>query len=157
MAGALVGSGVLPSHTGELASFAADTRRSGFPWLYHELAPERTAHRAYHDYKKGHCMYGVVASILSQLAETHGEPYASFPLDMMRYGAGGTAGWGTLCGALNGAGALIGLFSKKEKELKQLADELFLWYEQTALICHNWLRPVRIEDHQTTWQTTTSI
>jgi len=133
MAGVVVGSGAILSQTGEPASFAAGTRRPAFPWQYHELDPERSAHRAYHEHKKGHCMYGVFGSILSQLAEAHGEPYASFPVDMMRYGVGGTAGWGSLCGALNGAGALIGLFSKKEKELKKLVDELFLWYEQTAL------------------------
>jgi hypothetical protein len=133
IAGAVVGSGAMASHTGELTSYAAGTRRSGFPWLYTKLDPKRTAQRAYQDYKKGHCMYGVFRSIVSQLAEQHGEPYASFPVDMMRYGVGGTADWGSLCGALNGAAALIGLFSKKEKELKQLVDELFLWYEQTAL------------------------
>jgi NADH pyrophosphatase NudC (nudix superfamily) len=51
----------------------------------------------------------------------------------MRYGGGGTAGWASLCGALNGSAALIGLFTKKDDDLKILVDEMFLWYEQTEL------------------------
>jgi len=78
-------------------------------------------------------MYGVFESVLSQLAEAYGEPYASFPVDMMRYGAGGTGSSGSLCGALNGAAALIGLFVKSKEEMKQLVGQLFLWYEQIEL------------------------
>jgi len=78
-------------------------------------------------------MYGVFESVVSQLAKEHGEPYRSFPVDMMRYGFGGTADWGSLCGALNGSAALIGLFTKKDEDLKTLVDEIFLWYEQTEL------------------------
>jgi hypothetical protein len=78
-------------------------------------------------------MYGVFASVLLQLAKEHGEPYRSFPVDMMSYGAGGTGAWGSLCGALNGSAALIGLFVEKEEDQKILIDRLFLWYEQTEL------------------------
>ncbi|MHC4499177.1 MAG: C-GCAxxG-C-C family (seleno)protein, partial [Planctomycetota bacterium] len=38
-----------------------------------------------------------------------------------------------LCGALNGAAALTGLFAKTEEQLKKIVDEVFLWYEQTEL------------------------
>ena len=110
----------------------SSSERSGtisFPWKYAVLNPEVTAEIAYKDYEKGHCMYGVFSSVISQLADTYGEPYRSFPLEMMRYGFAGVAEWGSLCGAVNGAAALIGLFTKKEEELKELIDELFLWYE----------------------------
>ena len=33
-------------------------------------------------------MYGVFAPVITQLAEKHGEPYKSFPVNMMRYGVG---------------------------------------------------------------------
>ncbi len=78
-------------------------------------------------------MYGAFAPVVLQLAEKHGEPYNSFPLGMMRYGAGGGAGSASLCGALNGSAALIGLFVKDEDKMKALIDELFLWYEQADL------------------------
>lgn len=117
----------------ELASAPSGAKKTGYPWTYTELDPDITAETSYYDCIKGHCMYGVFASVLLQLAKEHGEPYKSFPVDMMRYGAGGTAGWGSLCGALNGSAALIGLFIEKEEDQKILIDELFLWHEQTEL------------------------
>ncbi|MHC4118110.1 MAG: C-GCAxxG-C-C family (seleno)protein, partial [Planctomycetota bacterium] len=92
-----------------------------------------TAERAYHANRKAHCMYGAFAAVVLQLAEKHGEPYRSFPLGMLRYGAGGVSGSGSLCGALNGSAALIGLFVTDEDEMKALVNELFLWYEQSEL------------------------
>jgi len=109
------------------------TGNSVFPWRYSELDPDITVQRAYSYFDKGHCMYGTFASAVSQLAEKYGEPYRSFPVDMMIYGAGGVCGWGSICGAVNGSAALISLFVKKEEELKQLVDELFLWYQETEL------------------------
>ncbi|MHC4655875.1 MAG: C-GCAxxG-C-C family protein [Planctomycetota bacterium] len=117
----------------KLATFSDGAEKPDFPWTYTELEPDITAQRAYHIYEKGRCMYGVFASVILQLAKEHGEPYRSFPVDMMRYGGGGTAGWGSLCGALNGSAALIGLFTETDEDLKILVNELFLWYEQTEL------------------------
>jgi hypothetical protein len=114
-------------------SFQDRAGKKVFPWKYSELEPETTAHRAYAHCAKGHCMYGVFATVMSHLAEKHGEPYRSFPVDMMIYGAGGVADWGSICGALNGSAALIGLFVKDEAEIKKLVNELFLWYQQTEL------------------------
>jgi hypothetical protein len=130
--GIAVGSCTLSSCLSERAASSSD-KKPAFPWRYYELDPEVTAERAYHDHRKGHCMYGVFVPAISQLAEKHGEPYGSFPVGMMRYGAGGTAGSGSLCGTLNGSAALIGLFVKKEEDMKLLIDELFLWYEQSEL------------------------
>ena len=111
-------------------------------WNYIQLDPTLTAQKAYMDFSKGHCMYAVFSSIVGQLAEIHGQPYSSFPLDMMAYGAGGVSNWGSLCGALNGSAAVIGLFVKAKKvELFEkaktyriaLTNEVFLWHEQSAL------------------------
>ena len=104
-------------------------------WPYHELDPQTTAERAYLYHYEGHCMYGVFKSIVWQLAERYGEPYRSFPCRMMTYGAGGVASWGSLCGALNGTGAVIGLFASR-KEQASLVNQVFLWYEQTELPVH---------------------
>ena len=72
-------------------------------------------------------------TIAEAIAEKRGEPYRSFPVDMMRYGGGGTGDSGSLCGALNGGAALIGLFARSEDETNKLIAGLFLWYEQTKL------------------------
>jgi hypothetical protein len=117
----------------EMSSFKDGKSKPVFPWRYAELDPDITAHRAYSNYKKGHCMYATFNSVTSQLADKYGQPYRSFPVNMMIYGAGGVAGWGSLCGTINGSAALFGLFVKKEDEIKQLVDELFLWYQQNEL------------------------
>lgn len=102
-------------------------------WEYHRLDPVATANLAYKAYDEGSCMYGVVHSIISQLAAQFGEPYASFPTHMMKYGHGGVGGYGTLCGALNGAASLIGLFVADKKTRDALIEDLFRWYEGTPL------------------------
>lgn len=141
--GIVAGSCVLNTCLSENLVLSADEDKTrGFPWVWAELDPDVTAKRAYHDCPKGHCMYGVFASVISQLAEKRGEPYRSFPVDMMRYGLGGTGGWGSLCGALNGSAALTGLFAQTEEHLKQLVDEVFLWYEQTELPVYVPKRPM---------------
>ncbi len=117
----------------ETGSFEDRTRKEVFPWRYTVLDPDITARRAYTIFDEGHCMYAAFTSVVSQLAEKYGQPYRSFPVKMMRYGAGGVGGWGSLCGAMNGSAALISMFVKKEDDLKQLVDELFLWYQQTEL------------------------
>ena len=134
VAGIVAGSCALSScAVDKLATVSDGARKHDFPWAYRELEPDITAQRAYHIYEKGYCMYAVFASVVLQLAKERGEPYGSFPVDMMRYGGGGTAGWGSLCGALNGSAALIGLFTETDEDLRILVDELFLWYEQTEL------------------------
>jgi hypothetical protein len=52
---------------------------------------------------------------------------------MMKYGHGGIGGVGTTCGALNGAGAAIGLFIAEKTVQDFLISGLFKWYEETAL------------------------
>ena len=141
--GIAAGSCVLSSCLSKrVASSSAGSSGQDVPWRYEELDPDETAARAYAGYRKGHCMYGAFTSVLSQLAERRGEPYSSFPVGITRYGAGGAAGSGSLCGALNGSAALIGLFARNEDETKLLVDELFLWYEQTELPVYEPAKPV---------------
>ena len=141
--GIVVGSCVLSSCLSKhMASSPDKDEKSSFPWPYARLDPDITAERTYYDCAKGHCMYGVFAPVVLQLAEKHGEPYKSFPVDMMMYGVGGTGGSGSLCGAINGSAALIGLFAKTEDEIKQLVGQLFLWYEQTELPAYAPKKPV---------------
>jgi len=102
-------------------------------WEYHQLDPSATANLAYNTYDNGSCMYAVVHSIVSQLAARCGEPYASFPSHMMRYGHGGIGGFGAVCGALNGAAALMGLFVADKGTRDALISDLFRWYERTPL------------------------
>ena len=100
------------------------------PWSYSKLDPHKAAERAYKGYFSNRCMFGAFDAVIGELADKHGEPYASFPSQMMAYGGGGVAGWGSLCGALNGAAAAIQLVSRNPEKL---IAELYAWSERTAL------------------------
>lgn len=102
-------------------------------WLYTRLDPATTAELAYKDYPNGSCMYGVFNSVISQLAEKIGEPFASFPTKMMKYGHGGVNGSGTICGALNGAAALVGLMVNGKQIQDALVADIFHFYENSQL------------------------
>jgi len=102
-------------------------------WAYSQLDPVATAELAYHSYDQGSCMYATFKSIVSQLADQVGEPFTSFPYQMMKYGHGGIGGYGTVCGALNGAAAVIGLLVPDRKNQDYLIESLYRWYEEAQL------------------------
>jgi hypothetical protein len=52
---------------------------------------------------------------------------------MMKYGHGGIGGYGSTCGSLNGAAALIGLVVKEKEIQNILITDLFQWYERMQL------------------------
>ncbi|MEN6406633.1 MAG: C-GCAxxG-C-C family protein [Thermoguttaceae bacterium] len=102
-------------------------------WRYVQLDAVAVAAEAYRRVSDGGCMYGLFASIITALAAKQGEPYRSFPLHMMKYGAGGVGNWGSLCGAANGGAAIIGLFEQDKQRRENLIAQLFSWYEATEL------------------------
>jgi len=123
--------GVLgPSANAQEANSVKSSPVIEYPWDYHKLDQNKVAERAYKGYFLHSCMFGVFESIIGELADKYGEPYASFPSQMMAYGGGGVVDWGTLCGALNGAAAVIELVAQ---DPKKLTSELFAWSERTAL------------------------
>jgi hypothetical protein len=103
-----------------------------WPWPYAKLDPEDVRKRAHRDFYTGGCCYGAFNAIVSALAEKVGEPFTLMPPQMMYYGEGGGAGWGTLCGALNGAGAAIALVAVRETA-SAIISELFGWYTTAKL------------------------
>jgi len=98
-----------------------------WPWPYVKLDPEVVRKRGYDGYFKGGCCYGAASALLTTLVEEVGSPYDLIPMDMFRYGAAGGAGWGTLCGSLNGAAAVINMATK---DFNPVISELFGWYTQ---------------------------
>lgn len=107
-----------------------DYKQDESTWKYARLDPVVTAGLAYEYYSEGSCMYAIVKSVVSQLAEKVGESYTSFPFHLFKYGHGGIGGYGSVCGTLNGAAALIGLLiTDKNVQDKMIAD-VFRWYEK---------------------------
>lgn len=103
-----------------------------WPWPYVKLDPEDIRKRGHRDFYAGACCYGAFNAIVSALAEKIGEPYTLLPTQIMYYGEGGGAGWGTLCGALNGCAAAISLVLDRTTA-SAVISELFGWYTTTKL------------------------
>jgi C_GCAxxG_C_C family probable redox protein len=96
------------------------------------------------DYPGKSCAYAVFNAIVSKL-----NPDASYklPEEMMQYGHGGISGMGHICGALNGASAVINLI-KGETWIKNnltpmdnLIKQLIWWYEQEEHPNYNPISP----------------
>jgi hypothetical protein len=99
-----------------------------WPWPYKSLDTEEARKRGHLGYYKGDCSAGAFYGIISGLREKVGAPYTNVPMEIMGFGGGGVAGWCTLCGALNGACAVMSLTSK---DFYKLSNELVAWYCQT--------------------------
>lgn len=105
------------------------TAAPAWPWPYQKLDPEKVRKLGYEGYYEGGCMYGAATAIISTLQQEVGYPFTLIPVDMLRYGEGGTAGWGTLCGSLNGSSAAINLVCGKGV-YAPLVNELLGWYSE---------------------------
>ncbi|MEJ2636239.1 MAG: C-GCAxxG-C-C family (seleno)protein [Calditrichia bacterium] len=101
-----------------------------WPWPYAELDVEEVRVLGHDSYYSGGCAYGAFNAIIEALRGAVGAPFTDLPTEIMNYGGGGGAGWGTLCGALNGAAAAISLVSAKA-DVNKLVSELFGWYTQS--------------------------
>jgi len=114
-------------------SMYATGKSTASSWLPRKLDPEVSAAVAYEGYwEEGRgCGYGAFKGIIGVMGR-YGEPYSRFPVWMMAYASAGIGKWGTVCGALNCAAAAFGLLYQK-KDLEQLVDALFSWYEKAAL------------------------
>jgi len=127
------GAGVAAAATRVLAETTAAPAAKGLqsmPWPYQALDPVAIGERAFKGYAKGHCMYGTFEALVGSTAEKLGPDYAGFPYDFLVYGAGGSHGWATLCGCLNGAAAAFQILSPKPEAL---SDALYGWYEKAKL------------------------
>jgi hypothetical protein len=129
LAATAVGIGATGMHAALLAHEDPGANPPEWPWPYKELDTELVRKRGHKYYYEGGCMYGSSGGLLSVLIEEVGYPYTLFPHDMMRYGGGGIAGWGTVCGSLNGACAIITLVAGTD--YGRITNELMAWYGTT--------------------------
>ncbi|HEX2869155.1 MAG TPA: C-GCAxxG-C-C family (seleno)protein [Ignavibacteriales bacterium] len=115
------------------ATVQANTKVTPWPWPYKTINPDDAriqAHNLYWNDKD--CCAGVFGALQGLLAVSVGDPWTNMPMEVMLFGGGGGAGWGTLCGSLNGAAAFISLVVNKT-DAKSLVSELWGWYTQAQL------------------------
>lgn len=114
------------------AKITDDKEPASFPWKYANLDPEEArvlAHSAYH---KAGCGYAGFNAILELLKAKVGAPYTTIPSGMFNFAGGGVKGWGTLCGALNGASAIINMVCDN-RQSAIVINELMKWYCENSL------------------------
>ncbi len=127
------GVGVAAVGTGFL--FTNEAKAGGkaetWPAPYDTLDVETVRINAHDDFcteGKG-CSYAAFNGMVNLLRAQLPETFPSFPNEIMYYGHGGVAGWGTICGAINGAAACISMVCDKATS-DQLINELCGWYTQ---------------------------
>ena len=92
----------------------ANNKTFSWPYPYATLDPEVVRVKAHTLYWNGKdCCAGCFGGIVEALKESVGDPWTNFPIEVMLFGRGGGVGWGSICGALNGAAALVSLVTEK--------------------------------------------
>jgi hypothetical protein len=131
----------------------AEAVGTAIPWAYPTVPadqpnPEAVARRAWEIYFKSGCAEAVWYSCVEALAAIPGAnqaDWASLPANMFRFGGGGIAGWGTICGTLNGAAAFISMAVGQNTvndvpgwtHRNNLINGVFQYYATTALPTNN--------------------
>lgn len=105
----------------------ANPKTTAWPWPYVTLDPEVVRLKAHHlYYSDKDCCSGVFGAFTEALKEKMPDPWANMPMEVMLFGRGGGNGWGTLCGTVNGAAAIISLVTTKADSGK-LINEIWGW------------------------------
>jgi len=124
----LFGAAAVAAVPAAAAMAEGDPSAPAYPWTWRELDKEEVLKYGYEGYfNKGGCCAGVVNGIIGLLAEKYGYPYNQIMPQVFANGGGGY-GVGTLCGALGGACAVIGMFCEA-KDSRAVRDQLFAWYK----------------------------
>ena len=130
----------------------AEAAGTAIPWSYpadpaSQPDPEKVARRAFEIYFKSGCAEAVWGSCVEALAAIEPATWGTLPTNMFRFGGGGIAGWGTICGTLNGAAAFISMavgqnlaadgVTKEWAHRNNLINGAFQYYAETPLPTNN--------------------
>ncbi|HET9551378.1 MAG TPA: C-GCAxxG-C-C family protein [Anaeromyxobacteraceae bacterium] len=98
------------------------------PLLY-QLSVAGVQEPAYHAYYAGGCCHGAYSALVGHLAQTAGAPFDLLPLDFGKFGGGGIAGYGSICGAVLGGVLVINMVVQDATARAAMMTELMRWYE----------------------------
>jgi Putative redox-active protein (C_GCAxxG_C_C)/FlgD Ig-like domain len=100
---------------------------TAWPYPYATIDPEVARVKAHTLYYGGKdCCSGVFGGLVECLKDSVGDPWTNFPIEIMLFGRGGGVGWGSICGALNGAAAMVSLVTEKGPS-GALINEIWGW------------------------------
>ncbi len=111
----------------------ADAYEFSSAYRYKKLDPHEVGQITYENYFKRWCTSSVLAGLVESLRKNVGGEWKDFPIDAYRWGHGGLAGWGALCGTMPGAGVIIGLVTKDTDTAEAMVNDLAFYYSYTEL------------------------
>lgn len=129
--GACGGSSQATAETGSSPQVADFPYRKFIPAGY-ALDKKAVQESAYQFYWAGGCGHGAYKALMQHLAQTVGAPFSLLPLDACMYQGGGIAGYGSICGTVNGGLVVINSIVADPKARTAMMTDLLRWYEGTA-------------------------
>jgi hypothetical protein len=137
-AGTVAATAALANLTGVLKpAQAKDGKTEKWPWPYVKLDPAKTAEICYEEWYRVFCGAAVINSVVGQLRDKVGEPYASFPSDSFIFLEGGQVGWGTICGSPAGANIvanlIIGPRTAGSPAGHHISEDIMQWYSEANM------------------------
>lgn len=105
-----------------------------FPYEQHlpagyRLDPTPIREAAYQGYYAGGCCHGAYSALVGHLAQTAGAPFTLLPLDFGKFGGGGIASYGSICGALLGGVLVTNMVVADATARAAIMTDLMRWYE----------------------------
>jgi hypothetical protein len=84
---------------------------------------------AYHGYYEGGCCHGAFKGLLTEFAKV-GQPFNLLPIDLGKFGGGGVAGYGSICGAALGGVLIQNFVASNAGARAAMMTDLLRWYER---------------------------
>jgi hypothetical protein len=116
------------------ADAATGPQVADFPYEKHlpsgyQLDVAAVKEPAYHGYYAGGCCHGTYSALLGHLASTAGAPFSLLPLDFGKFGGGGIASYGSICGAVLAGHLVINMVASNGTARAAMMTDLMRWYE----------------------------
>jgi hypothetical protein len=139
-AGVVVGAAAVTGISFAGSPESAQAAGTAVPWPYptapaDQPVPEVLGRRAFEVYMtagKG-CAEASWWPFVEWLSTANPTTWGTLPANIFRYGAGGVAGWGTVCGTLNAAAAVINMAVADGTHRTNLTNAIFQYYATTPL------------------------
>lgn len=105
-----------------------------FPYDQHiaaayQLDPAAVRELAYQAYYDGGCCHGTFSGLIDHLTQTVGQPFSLIPRTFGKFGAGGIAGYGSICGSVLGGVMVINMIVSNATVRSAMLTDLMRWYE----------------------------
>jgi len=142
--------GAAPPTEGGANPAASEPRVADFPYERHlqrgyRLDAARIRESAHHAYYAGGCCHGSYSALLGHLASTAGAPFNLMPLDFGKFGAGGIAGYGSICGAVLGSVLVVNMVVATPGARNAMITDVIRWYEGFAFPAYVPVAPAAAE------------